>query len=362
MLDPLFPVEGSPAGYGYIDIGKDAQADIDTLNQAMVLNAVASSTPRYFSRKDGGINEEEFADFSRPIVHVGGNLGADSLMPIQVNVMSGAALNMLERKIDELKFVTGNNDVNNGGTPAGVTAASAIAALKEDAGRSSKDSTRAAYRAYSKIVDMVIERIRQFYDMPRQFRILGPSGEENFTSYDNSGIVPQPMMSGLGMEESYRMPVFDIEVRAQRENAYTKMSQNELALQFYQSGMFNPQMSDQVMMCLDMMEFKGKDEIMQKVQRNGTMQEALMQVGEIALALAEKYQPELLDRLAPVLQGIAADQGGGSMQRMGARKGGEGMSQALGNSSDAARKAADPNENSMVRRARERAENASRPG
>lgn len=358
VLDPLFPVEGSPAGYGYIDIGKDAQSDIDTLNQAMVLNAVVSSIPRYFIRKDGGVNEKEFADWTNPLVHVNGMLGQDSLLPVQVNVMSGMSMNMLQQKIDELKFVTGNSEVVNGGTPSGVTAASAIAALREDAGRSSKDSSKSAYRSYSKIVKMVLERIRQFYDIPRQFRILGQNSQEKFVNYSNENIVVQRMRGGLGMEEGYRLPEFDIDVRAQRENAYTKMSQNEMALQFYNSGMFNPQMTDQVLMCLDMMEFKGKDELVQKVQENGTLQEALMKVGQIAMELASQYRPDVADQLAATLGGIAGDQGAMIQPMSGGKKGSWG---AAVQATDATKAAANPNENNLVRKARERAEQASRP-
>lgn len=361
VLDTLFPVEGSPAGYGYIDVGKDAQTDIDTLNQAMVLNAVVTSTPRYFIRKDGEVNEEEFTDTSKPLVHVGASLGQDTLLPVQAPVMSGNAMNMLQQKIDELKFVTGNTDINNGGTPSGVTAASAIAALKEDSGRSSKDSTKSAYRAYAKIVTKVIERIRQFYDIPRQFRILGDRSQEEFVSYSNKGIVPQEMPAAFSMEKNYRLPVFDIEVRAQRENAYTKMSQNELALQFYNSGMFNPQMTDQVLACLDMMEFKGKDEIQQKVKQNGTMQEALMQVGQIALQLAsDAGEMEITEKLAAILQGIAGDQMAMAAMQSRGRATQPGSSAAT-RANDAQKKAGDANENAIVRKARERSEQASRP-
>ncbi|MBO5923816.1 MAG: hypothetical protein J6Q81_04805, partial [Lentisphaeria bacterium] len=35
---------------------------------------------------------------------------------------------MLNQKIEELKYVTSNQDVNNGAAPSGITAASAIAA------------------------------------------------------------------------------------------------------------------------------------------------------------------------------------------------------------------------------------------
>ena len=353
VLDALFPVEGSPAGYGYIDIAKDTQSDIDTLSQAMVQNASMRATPRYFIRKDGSVNEEEFADWSKPLVHVSGNLGQDSLHAIEVAQMGGDAHNMLQQKIDEIKFITGNTDINNGGVPSGVTAASAIAALKEDSGRSSKDSTKAAYRAYRKIVLMVIERIRQFYDIPRQFRILGQQGQEEFVNYDNAMLQAQTIQNFPGQEPGLRLPVFDIEVRAQRENAYTKMSQNELALQFFSNGMLNPQMTDQALIALDMMDFRGKDELRKKIEQQGTLQQTLMKMGQIAMALAQKYQPELAEQIAGVLQGVAMDAGAVPAE-------GGGIPRTLQAPADNM-SAPNPNENAIVSKARERAANASRP-
>lgn len=354
VLDALFPVEGSPAGYGYIDIAKDTQSDIDTLSQAMVQNASMRATPRYFGRKDGSINEEEFADWSKPIVHVNGNLGRDSLIPVEVAPMGGDAHNMLQQKIDEIKFITGNTDVNNGGVPAGVTAASAIAALKEDSGRSSKDSTKAAYRAYRKIVLKVIERIRQFYDIPRMFRILGDTGKEEFVSYDNRNLQEQMIMNLHDQEPGMRLPVFDIDVRAQRENAYTKMSQNELAIQLYNMGAFNPQMTDQILQMLNMMDFRGIEEVKKEIRNTGTMQETLMQLAQIALQLAQMYRPDVVDQIAGVMQGLAMDMGAMPV------KGGK-ISKQLQAPADNM-SAPNPEENGLVRNARERAANASRPG
>jgi len=352
VLDRLFPVEGSPAGYGYIDIGKDVQTDIDEMSQAMVLNAKMRATPRYFMRKDGGVNEAEFADISKPIIHTNGNLGQDTLRAVDVPAMGGDAHNMLMEKIDEIKWITGNMDVNNGGVPSGVTAASAIAALKEDSGRSSKDSTKAAYRAYKKIVLKVIERIRQFYDIERLFRIMGPQGQEEFVRYDNANLQPQTIPNLPGQEPGMRLPVFDVEVRAQRENAYTKMSQNELALQFYGNGFFTPQMTNQALMALSMMDFRGKDELVKKIEQQGTMQDALMQMGQIAMALAEG-DPEIQGQIAGVMQGMSAEMG------MPMPQGAEINPQLRAPADNMS--APNPNENAIVARAKERAANASRP-
>lgn len=307
VLDPLFPVQGSPCGYGYIDTCKDTQMDIDQISNALVLNTVANAVPRYFGRKDGGINEAEFSDLSKHIVHCSGNLGADAIMPINGNPFSGNALSMLQQKIDEIKFLTGNSDVNNGSTPSGVTAASALVALREQSGRSSKDSNRTSYMAFRRVIMMVIERIRQFYDMPRQFRITGQRGEEQFVSFDNSGIQPQPQDPAFGMDMGYRLPIFDIDVVAERENAYTKAANNELAMQLFQYGVFNPQQVDQSLMLLDMMDFDKKEELQQKVSQMGTMAQMLAAYQQIAMTLAQQYEPQLAQQMAQQINGQAAN-------------------------------------------------------
>ena len=356
VLDPLFPVEGSPAGYGYIDIGVGAQTKADLLDDAMTINAIMHARPRYFMRKDGGINEEEFMDTRKPIVKTNQALGTDALRPIEAPSMGAEAFNMLENKINEIKFVTGNMDVNNGGVPSGVTAASAIAALKEDAGRSSKDSTKAAYRAYNKIVNLVIERIRQFYTVPRVFRIIGQDNKETFETYDNSRLQVQQIPNLPGQEADLRKPVFDIQVRAQRETAYTKMAMNELGVQFWGMGMFNPAMSDQALMLLDMMDFHGKEEIRERIEQQGTIRDVLVKVAQIALA-ATANNPQVQQQLAMVLQNVSQDVGMQAGNMLAA-----GGGNLTGGAPDSAMDAPhDKKENAIVRRARERTANASRP-
>lgn len=297
VVDALFPVKGSLAGYGYIDVGKSAQEQIDLLNQAILKNAVMASTPRWFVRSDGSINEQEYADWRKPFVHTDGSLGQDSVMPVTVSPLAGNYISVLENKIEELKWTTGNTDVNNGTTGSGVTAASAIAALQEASGRSSKDATRSAYRAYARLIRMVIERIRQFYDLPRQFRIRGQLGAEEYVTYSNERLREQQSL-GLDGNAAWRKPVFDIEVTAQKASEYSRLSQNELALQFYQMGFFDPTRTDQALAVLDMMDFDGRDEIAQKIARNGTLEQELATWQQMTLALAERFDPAMAEGLA----------------------------------------------------------------
>jgi hypothetical protein len=190
--------------------------------------------------------------------------------------------------VDELKEVTGNRDISTGGTSAGVTAASAIAAMQEAGSKLSRDNNKASYRAFRKVVLMVIELIRQFYDLPRYFRILGEDGAAKFVAYNNAGIRPQRMGNQFGVDMLTRLPLFDVEITAQKQSPYTKMAQNELALQFYNAGFFNPQMADQALACLDMMDFPRKQFIMQKVSQNGGMYQQMLMMQQTMVMMAQE--------------------------------------------------------------------------
>lgn len=315
VFDPLFPIEGSPCGYGYVDICKNPQTEIDLLKTSFVKNAMVGAIPRYFGNDT--VNEEEFLDLSNPIVHVK-NVREDALRKVEHNSLDGNYINILMQSIQELRETSGNTETSTGNVSSGVTAASAIAALQEASGKGSRDSTMSAYRAYSEIVEMVIELIRQFYNIPRKFRILGEYGADQYVTYTNAGIQPQHQGTDFGQDMGFRLPVFDIKVSAQKKNVYTKVTQNELAIQFFSMGFFNPQKTDQALMCLNMMDFDGKDGIMQKVAQNGTMFQKLVQYMQLALMLAQKTAPEMVNQIGQdfmmTTQVGGAMMGGGSPQ------------------------------------------------
>ena len=269
VLDPMFRTAGSPCGFGYIDVAKSAQEYVDRGNQAILQNLLANARPRHFIRADGAVNEEEYADMTRDFVHVDGNLGEDSIKPISGKSLSDIYVTVIANKIDELKEVTGTRDVTTGGTVHGVTAASAIAAMQEAGSKLSRDSNMASYRAFRKVCLMAVELIRQFYDLPRAFRILGPQGGVEFITFSNEGLKPQDQGVELGVELGMRTPLFDIEISAEKQSPYSRLSQNEMAMQFYSAGLFDPARSTEALTALDMMDFNGKSALVEKVRQNG---------------------------------------------------------------------------------------------
>lgn len=354
VVGQMYKVAGSLAGYGQVDFEKDTQIDIDTINHAMVLNTVVNATPRHFVNKDGAINEQEYADVSKPFVHVNGGLGEDSIRAIQSPPMNGYCMNMLQHKIDEMKFTSGDTDVSNGGVPAGVTAASAIAALQEQHGMTTKDIISGDYSTFEKVIIKVMSRIRQGYDISRTFRITGKNGdEEQYINFDNSGMKPQPMINGMGLANNMRLPEWDIEIRVQRETAYTRLSTNEMAIQFYQLGFFNPQNAMQAMMTLSMMDFKGREEVMRKIKQNETLLNAFVQVSQIALALAQQYNPQMADQLAGIIQQVTGSATGAALQTGAAKPN---LTEGDSMANEDAKKS-----NPIAEKAAERAASATRP-
>lgn len=310
----LYPVEGSICGYGITDIGRDTQITIDKLNKAIVRNAIAGANPRYFVRDDGTINLKQYEDENQQFVRVEGNIDETNIRAIDHKQLDSIYANLLTQKIDELKYVTANQDVNNGQTMNGVTSASGIAALQETAGKSARDSNKTFHRAFREVCYQIVELIRQFYDMPRTFRINPDGMKEEFVPYDNSGLKPQPQAT-MGVNTGLRLPEFDIDVTSEKANPYKKMEMNELALSFYNAQFFNPQNTDQALACLNMMDFSKKDEVMQKIRENGTLQEMLLMYQRMALQLASKYEPQMAEQIA---QQIMAQGGQPMPQSMGA--------------------------------------------
>ena len=296
VFDVLFPEEGTPCGYGYVDLCKSPQEQIDLMNQAFLKNTLCGATPRFFVRSDGAVNEQEYADWTRPFVHTNGNLGADSIAPIHTNGLDGVYVALLQNKINEMKETAGNRDVSNGGTAAGVTAATAIAALQESSGKLSRNMIDDSYESFADLMTLCIELVRQFYTLPRQFRLLGKGG---FLTYDNSGIQPVAMEDAVAV--NYRIPAFDLEVAAQQENPYQTMEYNQLALQLFQMGFFRPELAPQAEKCLSLMNFKNKDALTALIasqnRENEERAQMLARLMELAALVDEMKGSHLADAL-----------------------------------------------------------------
>lgn len=270
VFDTLFVEEGTPCGFGYIDVMKDAQMYIDKINQIILDNAFETGGTRWLVSDAAGINDDDFSNPKKKILHVP-NLREDTIREVRTQALDSSYTTILTNKIEELKETSGNRDFSQGSTSNGVTAASAISALMEAGSKLSRDMIKSSYRSFEKECYMCIELIRQFYTLPRQFRITGEGTRYEYVQFDNSGMTPVNQGNDFGEEMGDRLPIFDIKVNASKKATYSRMAQNELAIQLYGLGVYNPQNSDQAMALLETMDFDGKEKVIQKVKENGDM-------------------------------------------------------------------------------------------
>ena len=122
----MFPIKDSPWGFGYLDVMKNPQRDIDKLDQAIIKNAMAKVRKRYFMRESANINPDVFADWDEELIPVATGDLSEAVREVQVDDVPAGAMNHLANKIEELKETSGNRDFSQGSTASGVTAASAI--------------------------------------------------------------------------------------------------------------------------------------------------------------------------------------------------------------------------------------------
>ena len=323
VFDVLFPEEGTPVGFGYISIMKSPQLYIDKLQQGILENVIDLTNPRYFAKKNVGINLDEYQDKSKRIVTVEGDINEERLQAIEVPQISGNILNILQMKIDELKETSANRDVSQGSTSGGVTSGAAISALQEAGNKLSRDMISATYGAFTRICYLSLELMRQFYDETRTFRIVGDTGKYKYVQFSNKMMQGQPIPTayeGQELEEGYvqlfRKPIFDIVIKPQKRSPYSKLAQNELAKEMYNMGFFNPQLADQSLTALELMDFDGIEKVKEKVQAGQTLYNMVQQLSQEVAMLR-----------GAVGMGIPQTEGGGASVPNGKISGGMGQAQ-----------------------------------
>lgn len=284
VIDTMYPEEGMLCGFSDIDVMKDCQAYIDKMQQAILDNALSNARNRAIFNDQAVINEKEFSDPSCTIVHANGNLGENAYRQLEGKPLNGIYVTVLNNKIQELKDTSGNT-ASSQGQASSVTSASGIASLQEAAGKLARDSNKSAYRAFARVVQMVIELIRQFYTEERCFRITGDDGEQDFVSFDNSGLLPREQGQAFEIDLGNRLPIFDTEIRPAKKSAYSKESQNQMALNFYAAGFFAPANADAAIACLNMMEFDGKEKTLAQIKQNQTLFAQVMQLQQMVQQL-----------------------------------------------------------------------------
>ena len=75
----------------------------------------------------------------------------------------------------------------------------------------------------------------------------------------------------VGGEVMYRMPIFDIDVRAEKRSPFARLSQNETVMNLYSMGFFNPDNAQAASVAMEALEFEGKDAILERIKEGAML-------------------------------------------------------------------------------------------
>ena len=76
----------------------------------------------------------------------------------------------------------------------------------------------------------------------------------------------------------YRRPVFDLKIKAQKRNPFSRAEQNERAKELYGLGFFSPDRAQEALGALEMMDFEGIDKVKEQARQGQTLLNMVQQL------------------------------------------------------------------------------------
>lgn len=309
---PCFKLPDTPSGFGFIDICRAPQEYHDELRRDILKNIKVNSKTRSLKNANAQVNDEDLLDLDQEMIEVDGIPLDQAIRPLETKDIAPGALSMLGALDDEMKDTTGTNDASNGASAAGVTSGNAIAALQEAGGKISRDLNQMEFFGFVEICEMIIERMRQFYTPGRIFRIVGEDKKTEYVEFDGNALRPQPISVEGSSEEFWRLPVFDIDVKAQRSNPFTTAANNEMMINMFNMGMFSPQRVDEALVALEGMSFEGKDKMVDMLKQNKTLLDAVNELSQ-QLEMSNAMINEQEAQAAAIQPGVQPEMTAGGM-------------------------------------------------
>lgn len=276
VIDSCYSIYNSPFGFSLLDVEKPTQELIDKYTQLTVKNVKDNAAGKKFYDRNSGVNLGDLQDPGKEYVAVN-SINDGVIRHVEVKDITANMSGLINNKVAEMNETSGNRDFTQGGTVAGVTSASAIAALQESGSKGSRDLIKNTYEAMKEIGEMEIEIMRQRYQNTRFFRITGTEEEYDFVEFNNQDLLPREIEQEDG-QPILHTPVFDVKIKAQKQSPFSTMANNEQYLNFFKAGMFNPQIADQALLCVELLEFEGKENLIRKLKENGTLLQTVQEL------------------------------------------------------------------------------------
>lgn len=250
VVTPLFLRKGTALGYGFVDMFETQQRYADKLDQIILKNALMASHNKLLVTEASGFDVEDLRDWSRD-VHRGESLSGVTWFTTPA--LPAYLVEYIHDIRESIKQESGANDFSRGQTAAGVTAASAIAALQEMSNKRARTASRLLHEAFRDAVRLEIEAERDFSLFTRRVTVE-IDGRRTPCTFESAMLLREAPGRVL-------LPVeFYVSVKAQQETRTTALSQNELALQMLGAGILTPEQAAALMV------FDGKEQVLKELR------------------------------------------------------------------------------------------------
>jgi hypothetical protein len=210
--------------------------------------------------------------------------GFSAPQPIPLQDLPMYVLEEQDRIKQDMDDISGQHEVSKGGTPPGVTAATAISYLQE------QDETTLSYtydsieEAVEKIAHMSLNYVQQFWDEPRQVKVTGADG-----SFDIKAFAGSDLRSNT-----------DIRVEAGSALPISKAAKQAFIMDLMKMGFIDPQKG------LEVMEIGGINKIYENIQAD--IRQAQRENLRMSQATMELIQQDREQKIGEFLQSSEGQQ------------------------------------------------------
>lgn len=287
-----------PFGTGIIHDYRDTQNAIDRYQKYIDDNARESAVQRHFVRRGSGINADDIADVSKPIIEWEGADIREVLQTVQASPLNGQVYQIMNYLVDSMKQDCGQNQFTRGEGGLGVTAATAIQALQEAGGKITRWHTEQYKASFRDMIVQLMWVLSEYLEPGRKLRIVG--------GWDSTGNMMDRFIELIAPDaegDKLAKPAYSVRVQVQKNNPLQIQADNEFLTQAAQicaqSGQPLPPES-----VIGLMEgYRTKSSVLKAVQQNSKLMQEMEQLRAQVeqLAMQNKQQAAVMRGQAKAL-------------------------------------------------------------
>ncbi len=286
VVDVFTRIEGKCYGQGMMTEFAPLQRMVNRYARYMDENARITAKQIMLMSKSAGISPEDMADLSQQI-KLGENVGENVIRFLQVPPLSPYVMRQMLQYQEDIKNDSGQNQFSRGEGASGITAASAISAMQEAGGKTTRLRTDILNSGFRRMTYLSIWLVHQYMQDNRRVLVTGADGKNREAVYTRA------MTRGDGPDAP---PPYSVRIQVQKKNPTRIQAENDLLMSLY-NVFAQSKTPISPMAMLNALQVDGKDRIRAAIEEDEARQRE--EEGKDALiAQLQQQQQALVDKSA----------------------------------------------------------------